>query len=315
MASLKELQYLSTRPTTPATAFYSGGQETAYGRRQRRMQEDWDARHKMMMELQANQRAEEEAAMKRDFEIRDQQMQEDKYRSDMLAQQMTQKLEAEKFAQGRAALETISKIDPRTPEYNALVGAVYTAYPLATSLDYVRNTVAQNVKANEGYVALYKDQQERADKAKSDYAESYQKLAEVGVTPQQMPQYFDTSKDVPAGTVRFDPIKVNEKLGVTSYTEKQTEKKTETEKPIKDAEYATMEAAAKYNQLLLDAGDNTEIQKASSELAGARARYKSMTGKDLEIPLPKVETPEQLARIPAGVTFIGPDGKPRKKRQ
>lgn len=299
----------STRPTTPKTAFFSTGEETGYGRRKRRMQEDWDKRYAMMLEeekmaQQAEYQAKQMEALDLDVRLKDRQL------SVAREEDIFNKSQQEKtLAEQEQAFKYINAVRGQPNAYEAASEAI-AGLPFAAASEPVQKALWALGQARDIQGAAKAAQEQ--EKQQKDFYSTQQSLLESGVPEQNISKFYDPN--APAGVVRFDPNAVSKQLGTTKFQEKQAaaEKKEETPKSKADVDVA--KAYGELNEILLTLGESAEADQARVRLAGAREAYKKTTGEDAPEILPKPTSGKQYDRLPSGTPYIGKDGKIKTKQ-
>jgi len=156
--AINPVGFLGERPRTPKTGFYATGEETAYGRRQRRMQESWDAQYKMMQDQQEAARllqkeALENANRERNFAL--QERQESRLQAaETKAQDLALKISDDA---DRAMSEllggtdefgnTIAGLDPDDPKYMQRRNELIKKYPKAPKDEAFKLAIATTDKS------------------------------------------------------------------------------------------------------------------------------------------------------------------------
>jgi hypothetical protein len=215
-AEFQRMQTWSTRPTTPKTAFYAGGEETAYGRRKRRMQEDWDKRHAMMMEEEkmAQQMAEFERQQER--AARQDAREEYRYNKEIEADLAKSRKDLEIEKQGMAFASGLRQLDPTSPNYPIERTKLYDDNPLAFADPNIRKLTNEYDEINR----IYQDRDEKKAQ-EAEVAEKEAKAAE-GLRNQQLAKLtklaIQTNRnlsqlvqsDIETGDLIIDPVAVGE---------------------------------------------------------------------------------------------------------
>lgn len=308
-AEYQRMKMWSTRPTTPKTAFFSTGEETGYGRRKRRMQEDWDKRYAMMLEeekmaQQAEYQAKQMEALDLDVRLKDRQL------SVAREEDIFNKSQQEKtLAEQEQAFKYINAVRGQPNAYEAASEAI-AGLPFAAASEPVQKALWALGQARDIQGAAKAAQEQ--EKQQKDFYSTQQSLLESGVPEQNISKFYDPN--APAGVVRFDPNAVSKQLGTTKFQEKQAaaEKKEETPKSKADVDVA--KAYGELNEILLTLGESAEADQARVRLAGAREAYKKTTGEDAPEILPKPTSGKQYDRLPSGTPYIGKDGKIKTKQ-
>ena len=300
---------LGERPKTPLGGFYSTGEETAYGRRQRRMQESWDAQYKMLIDQQEAAKKEEVAAKEMEMRTRDQSLQENEFYYNRGLKEAEQKLKAQQLSEATAIISGLNQLDPRDPEYQKKRSAIFGNNPFGAADPNVQKVATEYSAVNDVYSNAMKEQASGIKEAHDKYAIDMQSLMEAGVPEEDLPQYINPKS--PVGLPMFDPLKVAAKLGTTKAEREAETRATKEETPKEKIGLDLQQAYGELNSLLLS-GEN-EIA-AASKVDGLRARYKAATGQDApEVPF-QPKSKEEYDRVPAGRPYIGQDGKTRIKQ-
>lgn len=149
---------MGERPSAAKTGFYSTGEETAYGRRRRRMQEDFDARMKLQMEQEALVR-ESEIENRRLLNSEENLLLQQRQEARLQAAEIKSQEEARKISDDadRAMAELLGGVDlygnPITgldsddPNYMQRRNEIVKRYPRASNDDAFKSAIATTDKA------------------------------------------------------------------------------------------------------------------------------------------------------------------------
>jgi hypothetical protein len=247
----------------------------------------------------------------KEFEMgqRDQQMQEDSFYYDRGLKEVEQKERAQQLSEATAIISGLAQLDPSSPNYLKEEAALFGNNPFGAADPNVQKVSERFRAANEMYVNSLAAQSEEREGSREKYAEDMQKLMETGVTEEELPQFFDPES--PIGTPRFDQRKVAARLGSTTAKAKEEAKTTKVETPKDKIGLDLQQSYGELNSLVLGGQDSAA---ASAKVAGLRERFKAATGEEApEIPL-QPKSKAEYDRIPAGMSYIGPDGKRRVKK-
>ena len=164
--------------------------------------------------------------------------------------------------------------------------------------------IQQASESSMGSIAR-KQQQELDDK----FAQDMQSLMETGVAEKELPQFFDPNS--PIGRPQFDKRKVAARLGGAKAQEREEAKTTKVETPKDKIGLDLQQAYGELNSLVFSGED---LAAAAAKVEGLRERFKTATGEEApEVPL-QPKSKAEYDRVPAGMLYIGPDGKRRIKQ-
>jgi len=284
-----------------------GGRPTGTTRRSIRMQEEYDRRQDA--ELQRQSKIQAMNIQQRQFEL--QSRQENRLFNEQEARRNAERLQA-KIDEKNAAVKNIAfsvmaDADLDDPSSYSRVVKQISGIAGALEDEDIRSglgVIRQASESSMGSIAR-KQQQEMDDK----FAQDMQKLMETGVTEDELPQFFDPES--PIGTPRFDQRKVAAKLGSTTAQAKEEAKTTKVETPREKVGLDLQQAYGERNSLVLSGEDPAA---AAAKVEGLRERFKAATGEEApEVPL-QPKSKAEYDRVPAGMSYIGPDGKKRIKK-
>jgi hypothetical protein len=286
-----------------------GGRPTGQSRRAIRMQGEWDKqRAQQIEEMKAFQQME---LQNKQFEMqqRDQQLQEDDFYYNRGIKEAEQKYTTQQRAEARSIVESLNQLDPRSPDFSKNLADIFTQNSLGAADPNVQKIVGIFQDANTAYMSSLEKVQSGQKDAEKAFASDMQKLLESGVTEEELPQYYNT--DAPVGVPQFDARKVATRLGTTKSQEKEEDKATRKEAPQKKISLDITEAYGRLNELLMSGADT---DKARSDVAGLRERYKEEFGEYPQEILPRPQSQQQYDRLPSGTFWIDPKGVTKQKQ-
>jgi len=207
--SISQTEFLSTRPTTPKTGFYSDGTMSPYARRKIRMQEEWDKRYEMMINQEESARKFEldrrQAEIYEAREVREQA----KYLSEIDEARAQAKIDSETETQRSRFDSGFADLDPRDPKFLDQLAALRKEAPLAFVVPEVKGLVDQYTTIN----TIYRDQDKEEEAAavakeglKNDNLSKLTKLAKL--TGRNLSDLAQS--DINTGELIVDPLAVGE---------------------------------------------------------------------------------------------------------
>jgi len=208
-AAISQTEFLSTRPTTPKTGFYSDGTMSPYARRKIRMHEEWDKRYEMMINQEESARKFEldrrQAEIYEAREVREQA----KYLSEIDEARAQAKIDSETETQRSRFDSGFADLDPRDPKFLDQLAALRKEAPLAFVVPEVKGLVDQYTTIN----TIYRNQDKEEEAAavakeglKNDNLSKLTKLAKL--TGRNLSDLAQS--DINTGELIVDPLAVGE---------------------------------------------------------------------------------------------------------
>jgi len=274
-----------------------GGRPQGTTRRAIRMQEQWDKQRAAQIEEARSLQAMDIEQKQFEMGLRDQQMQEDDFYYNRGLKEAEQKLQAQQRAEARAITSGITQLDPRSPDYQKNLAALFGNNPLGAADENVQKVAAQYGAANEVYMNSLVTQSEQQKKDAEEQAKIQADIVKYELTPDQQAKML--VPNLPAGVIKFDP---NKAKPIIAEAEKAIEGRKETKAQEKESETRFDDynkALATYEGLAGDKQANPEaVAKALAEARGAAAVLR----------IPKVTSEEDLQNYQSGDKVLAPDG-------
>jgi hypothetical protein len=286
-----------------------GERPEATTRRGLRMQQEWDAQYKMLIDQQ--EAARQAAKEQREIEdsLRDRQLQEEdlelKRETRRTAQDIKHRTNqhVSGFLAGLngggvdSAGNTIPPLDPESPEYPQRRSQLIRDFPLATKNEEVSPIIAAMDDIYNTRVAAEKDRTISMEEEGEEQAQINADIVKYNLTPEQQARML--VPNLPAGVVKFDP---NKAKPIIAEAEKAIEGRKETKATEKESETRFDDynkALATYEGLAGDTGAEPEdVAKARAAVRGAAAVLK----------IPKVANEDDLQNYNSGDRVLAPDG-------
>lgn len=305
-----------------------GGRPTGTSRRAMRMAAEWDAAQQTALENQRLMQQVEQERQQMSFAARDQQIQEEEAgwkREAMLTAQDIRHRTNQHVSGFMAGIrggvdadgKEIPPLDPESPDYPKRITELSRNFPLARENPEIQPIISAMDSIYNARLSADKERAAAREETESEFAKTTQSLLEAGVAEEDLPQYFDTSENVPAGVRRYDPLKVARQLG-TVEAQKRTKQE---EAPVKNLELDIKQKSEELNSMLTAPSESRPMNfedtatKLRSEIEGLRARYSSVTGgKAAPKFAARPQNKQQYDSLPAGTPYIGRDGKERIKQ-
>jgi hypothetical protein len=207
--SISQTEFLSTRPTVPASGFYRDGTMSPYARRKMRMQEDWDKRYEMMI----NQ---EEAARKFELDRRQAEIYEArevreqaKYLSEIDEARAQAKVDSEIETQRARFDSGLAELDPRLPDFLDNFAKLSRENRLALETPSVQKLASQYLAINEIYRAGEETDAASAEAAKGLRDQKLSQLTKLAkLTGRNLSDLAQS--DIETEELIVDPVAVGE---------------------------------------------------------------------------------------------------------
>lgn len=294
----REGTYLGPRPTTPKTAF-AGKEESVYGRRQRRMQEDWDRRYEMQQHQQQEAARAYEANRAYELNVRDQFMQESRYHADMEAAAAKQRMDAQREQERASLLANLNQLDPRDPNWMAKASDIAVNFPLGMEDQGVRQIYDSYSKANGIYNEAYKASDQRAKEERERQTQLRRELYNANLDPEE---FLD--KKAPPGVVRINEDQAYRALGGVTF--KREEEKQDPESRALNDYLGSLGEYAAYG----DSDASPDFAKAKSRMFGARSVvWKYRNNEKVKSNLPHPKTEKDFSMLKDGEIYVNPEGQ------
>jgi hypothetical protein len=286
-----------------------GDRPEATTRRGLRMQQEWDAQYKMLIDQQ--EAARQAAKEQREIEdsLRDRQLQEEdlelKRETRRTAQDIKHRTNqhVSGFLAGLngggvdSAGNTIPPLDPESPEYLQRRSQLIRDFPLATKNEEVSPIIATMDDIYNTRVAAEKDRTISMEEEGEEQAQINADIVKYNLTPEQQARML--VPNLPAGVVKFDP---NKAKPIIAEAEKAIEGRKETKATEKESETRFDDynkALATYEGMAGDKGaEPQDVAKARAAVRGAAAVLK----------IPKVANEDDLQNYNSGDRVLAPDG-------
>lgn len=318
-----------------------GGRPAGTSRRARRMQAEWDAEQKALIDRQSQLINMRNANLNYELSIRDQQMQEDQYWSGKEETLAKRRLESQMEAERRATFEAINKLDPRSSDYRDRVVEITRSYPLGMADQGVQTILGEYEMANKLYLDTQKAAEADSLKKKEDKNKLLMEAAQVATAtgkdiydfvysdPETEELVVDPvafgklkaeaaakpAKDESAGILRQESKEIRAKVRdidqslievdslVVSAGTNKARKEAENKRDILRAQRAALVNDAIAIDDRLSGGSPAAQQKTGTQGAAQQAQ---------EIPVLTANDEEAYDALPAGAEFII-DGRRRRK--